>query len=247
MTKLYVGKIFNLNAGGSCTVISFKDKGSIVVEHNDEYRFSSKVEFAQLKRGTVKNPYTKSVCGVGYIGVGTHKPYNKGVASKSYLVWRGVLKRCYSNKEYSANSSYLGCSVSTSWMNFQNFAEWYENHDYYGLGYELDKDILVRGNKVYSSETCCLVPSIINMAVVSPSGGGVTGVTVREGRKNAFEAYTKEGGVNRYLGAYPTLEEAFIVYKDRKESYLKSLAEEWRGNVSEEVYHALISWDITLP
>lgn len=31
------------------------------------------------------------------------------------------------------------------------------------------------------------------------------------------------------------------------EGYLKCLAESWRGKVSEEVYEALINWDIISP
>lgn len=244
MPDLFIGRVFELNAGGNCTVISFKNKKIIIVEHNDEFKFLSTVSFAQLKRGTVKNPYTKSVCGVGYLGVGCYKSQYGGVVSETYQVWRGILRRCYGRRSYLISPSYLGCTVGLDWLNFQNFAAWYESNDFYGLGYDVDKDILVQGNKVYSAETCCLVPPIVNASVICPTSksGGVLGVTKREGRSKGFEVYISKGGKKSYLGSYNTEEEAFNIYKSSKESYLKSLAESWRGRVSDEVYKALSTW-----
>ena len=249
MSDLSVGKVFKLNAGGSCTVVSFENRQNIIVEHNDEFKFLSSVEFAQLKRGTVKNPYTKSVCGVGYLGDGCYKSQYQGVVSETYQVWRGIVQRCYSRRKHLINPTYLGCTMSLDWLNFQNFAEWYEGNSFYGLGYEVDKDILVKGNKVYSAETCCLIPPIINASVVypTPKNGSSLGVTERKGRKRSFEVYIREGGEKSYLGAYSTEEEAFGVYKKSKERYLKCLAESWRGRVSEEVYKALINWEVISP
>ena len=51
--------------------------------------------------------------------------------------------------------TYIGCTVCIEWNNFQNFAGWFNEN--YIEGYDLDKDIKVNGNKVYSPVTCLIV------------------------------------------------------------------------------------------
>ena len=77
-----------------------------------------------------------------------------------YRVWRDMLRRCYSTKFQERWPTYKGCSVSEEWLRFSNFKRWMECQDWEGL--QLDKDLLLAGNKVYSAETCVFVTSMVN-------------------------------------------------------------------------------------
>ena len=71
-----------------------------------------------------------------------------------------MLKRCYSAKEQERYPTYKGCSVSGDWHTFSNFKSWMEKQQWEGM--QLDKDLLVVGNKVYSPETCVFVTQMVN-------------------------------------------------------------------------------------
>lgn len=77
-----------------------------------------------------------------------------------YASWRRMLERVYSEKEHARNPWTVGNSVSGEWHSLSTFKSWMETQIWEGL--ELDKDILVRGNKHYSPETCAFVPAYLN-------------------------------------------------------------------------------------
>ena len=111
-----------------------------------------------ILKGRVENPFHKTVFNTGYLGVGDFKP--KG---KIYETWRSMLRRCYCKKILEKNPTYKDVVVCEEWHNFQVFGKWYDdNWKTYMVGWELDKDILEKGNKTYSPETCCFVPRVIN-------------------------------------------------------------------------------------
>ena len=77
-----------------------------------------------------------------------------------------MFNRCYNEKYHEKQPTYIGCSVSEEFWNFQNFAEWYNQKKYicnYAL--ELDKDLLYEGNKIYAPSKCCLLPKEINNGI----------------------------------------------------------------------------------
>jgi hypothetical protein len=78
-----------------------------------------------------------------------------------YRVWKSMLERCYSEKRQAKCPTYIGCTVCKEWLTFSNFRRWMVNQDWQGK--QLDKDILVKGNKIYSAETCCFVTQAVNM------------------------------------------------------------------------------------
>ncbi len=77
-----------------------------------------------------------------------------------YKAWKSMLVRCYSKKYQERKPTYKGCSVSAEWHSFSNFKAWMEKQDWEGK--ELDKDLLFKGNKVYSAETCVFVTPLVN-------------------------------------------------------------------------------------
>jgi len=77
-----------------------------------------------------------------------------------YSKWENMLQRCYSEKFHNRIPTYRGCSVCKEWLLFSNFKAWMEQQDWKGK--QLDKDLLVYQNKIYSPETCCFVSSEVN-------------------------------------------------------------------------------------
>ena len=194
-----------------------------------------------IKKGNIKNPYHKSVFGVGYFGVGDYKGGNE----KCYRTWYNIFIRCYSEDYKIKRPTYKDATVCEEWHNFQNFAKWFEEN-YYEVGDEemhLDKDILVKGNKVYSPETCVFVPQKINQLFVNRSRSSSLPRGVRK-EWNRFKAEIKCNGNKTYLGMFSTKEEAFESYKNAKEKYIKEVAEMYNGIIPTKLYDALINYTI---
>ena len=125
-------------------------------------------KYSNFKKGKIKCPYERRTYGIGYLGEGKYNSCENGKKTKCYKVWHSMLQRCYDPKLQEREPTYRGCTVCDKWHNFQTFAEWY-NDNYYQIHGEvmcLDKDILIKGNKIYSPETCCFVPEKINTLFV---------------------------------------------------------------------------------
>ena len=111
----------------------------------------------------------------------------------------------------------------------------------------LDKDIIKKGNKVYSPNTCVFVPHSINTLFVKSNkvrGEYYIGV-YKNGNK--FEAQLSKGnGKQIPLGLYDTPEEAFLTYKQAKEAYIKEVAEEYKGKIDPRAYEALMKYEVEI-
>lgn len=119
-----------------------------------------------IKKGQIKNPYHRSVYGIGYYGEGKYTARFNKVKTEEYIKWFSMFNRCYSEQYHEKQPTYIGCSVAEEFWNFQNFAKWYNQKKYickYQL--ELDKDLLYAGNKVYTPSRCCLLPKEINSGI----------------------------------------------------------------------------------
>lgn len=104
---------------------------------------------------------TKLVRGVGVNNI-TCKVGNKH--DREYLLWVGILHRCYAKDNRPKNRSYVDCSISEEWKDYSKFkSDIAEMYGFGKKGWHLDKDILVKGNRVYSKETCCFLPARVNV------------------------------------------------------------------------------------
>ena len=196
----------------------------------------------------IKDPYEITIFGKGYFGEGIYKSYDNGKVSKEYTIWYDMLKRCYNPKCHERYPTYIGCEVCDEWLNFQNFAKWH-NENYYEIPGErtaLDKDILVKGNKIYSPNTCIYVPQNINSLFTRRNvdrGEFPIGVTFDK-RRNKYKAYCHVNSTMKTLGRYNTPEEAFMAYKTFKEKRIKELADEYIELVPEVLYNAMYNYEI---
>ena len=159
--------------------------------------------------------------------------------------------QCYSvvmtQKYHEKYPTYKGCSVCEEWWNFQNFAEWYEDNFYTIEGEKicLDKDILVKGNKIYSPKTCTFVSNRINSLFTKNNksrGELPIGVTKR---KNGHQVYCNNGsGKYICLGTFDTPHEAFLMYKINKELVIQGIANEYKDKIPTKLYEALMEYEV---
>ena len=253
-----LGLEFTNKHGHRCFIIDYKDAHNVMVMFYDTMSIST-MEYSNLKKGSFLDRYKPSLYGVGYLGKSGRTEQNK----MTYRAWNHILSRCYNPEVQKKQPYYYDCSVDPRWHCFAVFEEWFIQQEQrhfkedYGIGrrWSIDKDILVRGNKVYSPETCCFVPNEINAAVTKPKRR-IAHIELPEGVglikpkttgcKIGYTARAHTGTTEkeRYLGYYDTPEKAFKVYKRTKEGHIKSLAEKWKGKIDEKVYEALINWEI---
>ena len=164
-----------------------------------------------------------------------------------YQLWRNMLRRCFCEKYKAESPSYQDVTCCDEWLSFANFLEWVNKEvGYKGkpFGFDLDKDIIIKGNKVYCPEACAFVPKAINMLLVdcgSVRGKWPVGVTLDK-RCGSFVARIMLDGKKRHLGTFPTPSAAFEAYKLAKEAKIKSFALKYRSEIKPAVFSSLISW-----
>ena len=173
--------------------------------------FTKKLTGANVRSGKVKDPYFPRVRGVGFVGEG------RLTGGKAYFVWSAMLDRCYTNSPSIKNRGYTNCTVAPEWHNYQAFAAWYEKH--HVDGWQLDKDILVEGNNVYSPTTCIFVDPKLNMLVNTYHD--MTGATETNGR---FQARIGINGKSVNLGCFDTILAASKAWAFRKAQELIKFA-----------------------
>ena len=243
--KVLVGQVRNTNEGGSFTVIEFHSATNVIIRHNDEHGHVAKVSSCQVRNGVIRNPFYPTLYGVAYMGVGKHKAKIKGKNVQHYSVWTGAVCRCYCPVRLAKTPSYNGCTLSKEFLCYQNFAEWYTSHESYGLGYDLDKDLLVKGNKIYSAETCTMLPKELNLAIkVKFSKNSDLPIGVLRNKVGGYIAALKKGLKGYHLGTFKTPEEASAAYVKAKEAYVKELALEYKDQIEPRAFEALMNWTV---
>ena len=234
----------SVNNFGSKIIIKEYRKATDIDIYFPEYDFSFEhATYNSFKKGLIKCPYEPRIFGVGYLGEGKYKTRENGKQTDEYRIWYNMLMRCYDPKIYEKYPTYKGCAVEEYLLNFQHMGEWIEENYYEVPGEKmcLDKDILHKGNKIYSRETCIFVPERINTLFVKCNksrGKDPIGVTPRP--SGNYLAYCNNGyGKQIPLGTYSTKEEAFKVYKECKEKIIKETIDLYEGIIAEPYYSRL--------
>lgn len=164
-----IGEIHTSKNGDVFVIIDYKNKANVTIKFLDEYGAIINVEYGNICKGSIKNPYSATVCGVGKIGLlpnGTKpKTRNDGKHTKEYKVWHSMLCRCYTEQYQKNGHTYKDATVCDRWLVFANFLEdlpliegyneWIASTNVYE--YALDKDIKGNGSKVYCLENCCFI------------------------------------------------------------------------------------------
>lgn len=158
----------------------------------------------------------------------TTKPLVNGIRKicPYFRVWQSMLTRCYDPKCHEKQPTYLECYVCDSWLVFSTFKEWMQKQDWKEK--QLDKDLLIRGNKLYSPETCIFVSSQVNSLLSNAERSrGALAIGVCWSKKaKAYMASCKTYGKNNFLGYFNTELEASNVYNSFKNHHILNIAYE---------------------
>jgi len=172
-----------------------------------------------------------------------------GKKIREYKLWKSMLQRCFDEKCKQKYPTYEGVTCSKEWLSMTKFIEDVSQMRGYGLsGWQLDKDILQKGNKLYSKDNCCFVPLEVNMLLTkSDNSRGEFPVGVCFDKASGkFMAGLRINGKTKFLGYFNTPEEAFQAYKAAKESHIKAVAEKWQHLIDERVFQALMTYEVNI-
>ena len=243
-----VGKIFKSKSSGDFKVLKYNDGRNVEIQFvNTSFETVTRLEC--IKNGSIKDLYSPSVYGFGVLGTKYPSTIN-GVKTKEYALWHSMLKRCYSDVYKERYPTYEGCEVSENFKSYEYFYEWcHEQIGFSNKNWHLDKDLLVKGNKVYSEDTCVFIPREINSLLIkcdASRGKHLIGVCWYK-RANAFKAtINKNKGNSEHLGYFNTEIEAFNAYKQAKEAFIKEQANKWKLQIDERAYEALMKYTVEI-
>lgn len=233
--------------------IEYVDAKNILVEFQDNYKSVIHTTWNYFIKGTIRNPMYPSVHGVGMKGekyVST-KNYKQ---QKEYQAWMSMLDRCYGKQHFQRR--YCDVTCCDDWHLYDNFYEWLHSQGNFSKwnsenGWHVDKDIIIKGSRVYSPETCVLVPQNVNTLFCKANeirGDLPIGVAYYRADNSKYEAVMSKDNHIVHLGVRNSPEEAFLLYKKEKENYIKQIANEQYniGNITKRCYDAMINYEVEI-
>lgn len=244
-----VGKVYPTNNHGILRVINYENTFNVQVEFLNT-GFVTSTTYYQITRGQVRDKSGNRLSqrpyyGVGVLGYGGYTPTK---LPRAYKVWRSMIMRCYCEAYLKTHPTYKGCRIASEWLDFQNFCEWYINQKK-EIDFQLDKDIINKQSKLYSPETCILVPRNINYLFTNAKiRRGDYPIGIRKKKcSNRYEVSCNDGcGRQVSLGTYDSIEMGFNVYKKFKEEIIQKVAEEYRARLDPRAYRALLDYRVEI-
>jgi len=226
-------------------IIVYRSYTDMDIEFLDKFHYVKQHQtYSNFNKGQVKKPYDKTVYGVGFIGVGKHKVAINKVVTPVYKAWSGMLERCYSkNMKHRNNTYYHISTVCDEWHNFQTFGDWYEENKYeVNERLHVEKDILFPGNKIYSPNTCLLVPQVINALFINKANKrNLPNGIIRCSNGRYLAKYDQ-----RELGTYDSIEMAYSVYAKEKKRNIIEVANQYKEIIPFKLYEALLRYEFKI-
>ena len=247
-----IGKVCKSLNSGDFKILKYNDSYNVDIQFL-KTGYEMVAQLGHIKNGVVKDPYLPSVYGVGILGT-KYPPSVNGRTTKEYDLWYSMLRRCYSDNSKKKYPTYEGCEVSDNFKSYEYFYEWCHKQIGFGVDgngnpFQLDKDLLVKGNKVYSEDSCVFLPQEINLLLTKRDnnrGKHLIGVSWSNTSKSFIARVAKNKGKQEYLGSFNTEIEAFNAYKTAKESFIKEQAEKWKGQIDKRAYEALMKYEVSV-
>lgn len=236
-------------------IVEYNNATDIIVEFQDKYKARVRATYQSFQKGQIKNPYRPSICGVGIIG--NKYPISiDGEPTKEYKMWIGMMSRSFKKAYKTQFQTYNNVTCCDEWLLFENFYEWLHSQENFDKWLNkksrwcLDKDILIKHNQIYSPNTCVIVPERVNNLFIKSNANRGTlpiGVSI-SGKKYKVVYHNPHTNKTEYLGVYDTPEEAFKVYKKRKEEIIQQIAqnEYLKGNISKKCFDAMMNYQVEI-
>lgn len=153
--------------------------------------------------------------------------------NRSERLWFGINRRCDPDSDYvKSRPTYQGCR--NEFTSFAEFKQWAESQtgfykkDGNGKLWQVDKDLLCPGSRIYSSHTCLFVPAKINSLMLcsnSAQGEWPLGVYLDRCR-NRWKAQCSNGdGHSSHVGYFRSPMDAHKAWQQRKASVVMGFAE----------------------
>ena len=243
-----VGKVCKSLKSGDFKILKYNDAYNVDVQFL-KTGYETSARLGNIRNGEVKDPYVASVHGVGILGT-RHPSAINGVKTKEYELWHRMLRRCYSDKSKKQRPTYEGCEVSENFKYYEYFYEWCNKQIGFDVkGFDLDKDLLIKGNKVYSEDSCVFLPKEINSLLTKSTasrGEHLIGVCWHKTKKAFVARVSRNKGKREHLGLFNTEIEAFNAYKQAKEDYIKEQADKWKSQIDPRAYEALMKYEVNI-
>lgn len=158
--------------------------------------------------------------------IGTQTVDGTPYETQIHSAWSNMKGRCRKHtKHHTIHPTYNECSIVPEWEDFQVFADWYssqvgfESRGDDGRVFQLDKDVLLVGNKLYGPDTCVLIPSQLNCFFIDCGGQRgefPLGVSYHK-TAGKYRSYIREDGKYVHLGLFHTAaaaEESYLYAKN---------------------------------
>lgn len=242
----YEGKVYPSNKYGDVEIVEYINNKQVVIKFLNT-GFITEESMGDIRSGHIRDSSLPTTCGFGYIDKeGASIGRNM---TKEYQLWNNMINRCYNSSLAHIHPTYVDCVVSEDWRYLSKFKEWCNQQiGFDQVGWQLDKDILVKGNKVYSEDTCCFVPPEINTLFTKADRiRGKYPIGIYEDKQaGKFKVRISVEGKQKHVGRYYCEKEAFYAYKVAKEQYIKEVANKWKGQIDPRVYGALMCYEVDI-
>ena len=240
----YEGKVYPTKSYGDILVLEYINYRDVTVKFLNTGNVR-KTATSEIRKGEIRDNEAFPVYTVGIMDLPNE--LKRGIPPpREYSIWNGVRQRCYNENTRHLTPSYQEAEMSENFKRYSYFKDWCHNQiGFDQVGWQLDKDILIKGNKIYSEDTCCFVPAEINSLFIKcdrSRGEYPIGVSYHK-RVRKYVAKMRKFKENIHLGYFSKPDEAFNAYKQAKEDYIKEVAEKWKDQIDPRVYEALMSYE----
>lgn len=187
----------------------------------------------------------------GGLWVRTYASGGERLYTRAYKLWNNMKQRCQSRGAIQKNRpTYIGCSVGENFKDFQFFATWCQTQIGYGVpSFELEKDLLFKGNREYNETACLFLPQALNKFLLrSQASRGDCPVGVYfSAHHGKYLATCNDGtGKKHYVGAFETMSDAFEAYRLYKNGLAKTLAKTYSNVIDQRAITALMNYDVSV-
>ena len=243
----YEGSVFKTKNYGDVVVLEYNNARDVTIKFLNTGNVR-KIATSELKKGEIRDNEAFPVYKVGVMDIPNE--LKRGQPNpREYSIWNGVRQRCYNENIRHLTPSYQEAEMSENFKRYSYFKDWCNKQIGFDQdGWQLDKDILIKGNKIYSEDNCCFVPPEINTLILKADRiRGKYPIGVYEDKQaGKFKVRISVEGKQKHVGRYYCEKEAFYAYKVAKEQYIKEVANKWKGQIDPRVYEALMNYEVEI-